>query len=266
MPKGKKMRTKPNRPWIIQGTNKGRRATGANGIHVDRDGSSEQEPGDTDRQHPEPRRGCWVHEDELRGPQMTIPQWIGPTPLSNLPEGWHLEYDAKTGRPYFWHDVEPGATTWEDPRKTHEAQDDGASEATESSGTGEIGANVTDDPLQDFLESAPAVLNLSPERTTRRPRSTRTVSKGKGEGRSRRAPLAQHARPQQPPFMRTDAILRLRALGLETSAATLGSESGGCCTTRDRALLMSLLEALEKRASERQRAHEELRAILEQWH
>lgn len=61
--------------------------------------------------------GCWTHPDELRGPQMTIPQWAGPTPLSSLPPGWHMKFDERYRLPYFWHDDNPNDPIWEDPRR-----------------------------------------------------------------------------------------------------------------------------------------------------
>lgn len=48
---------------------------------------------------------------------MTVPEWLGPTPLSDLPDGWRMGFDDKERRPFFWSDADPDASvTWQDPR------------------------------------------------------------------------------------------------------------------------------------------------------
>jgi len=181
------------RPWIEPGINKGRRATGANTIDI------HEENGRTDAVEATPAadavasrshesvevQGCWEHPDDLRGPQMTVPHWIGPTPLSSLPDGWRMGYDKDSGRPFFWHEGDPDSTTWEDPRSTaadledadcedadafgqdygeQEMEEDDAVEHDEIDGEAAIVAYgsidlkpphaSSKDPLQEFFETA----------------------------------------------------------------------------------------------------------------
>lgn len=147
----------------VAGLNSGRRATGANciaipgSVEVPADGvvsESERRPrkrkafkewrGKEQNKpwHREPDQeavlpGSW-RDDNLRGPQMTIPHWVGPTPLSEMPAGWHLEYDKATRQPVFWHDSDPSSHTDVDPRLVYLGDMDG--EEAEEFGVQEDGS------------------------------------------------------------------------------------------------------------------------------
>ncbi|CAE8620938.1 unnamed protein product [Polarella glacialis] len=111
----------PWNSWAAPGTNRGRQATGANRIELDCGSEAETEAHAAEALPPLPGppevQGCWLDQDELRGPQMTVPKWVGPTPLSSLPVGWRLGYDEESKRPFFWNEADPeGSTSWQDPR------------------------------------------------------------------------------------------------------------------------------------------------------
>lgn len=101
-----------------------RRQTGANCIEVERYGRFNHlpSPEPVPRDHPSHRSAGVVREDgiqqppELRGVHMTTPDWVGPTPLGQLPLGWNSKRDVDSGLLYYWHDDDPEERTWDHPQ------------------------------------------------------------------------------------------------------------------------------------------------------
>lgn len=181
------------------GENKGRCSTGANSIVV---------PMSDDLQvhvMEESLPGCWTHPDELRGPQMTVPHWVGPTPLSSLPPGWHMEFDEPYRSPYFWHDDKPNDTIWEDPRRLVEgaggpSSDVGSDESEREASMSGDDAEAPPVPkcwqlCEEFLSTAPPLPESSIQEAHAKAKARKIGAKGSN--------LHPHAHPQQQDCPRT---------------------------------------------------------------